>query len=343
MFSSCFPSPNRLPKPEPIPGLKELLAKAKQTHREGGNVRSTATTNLCPSPSPNPSPNPNPNLNPDPNQFMEQHGDELVRAVADGELIDMLHLYDIFSAHPESAKHINHATVVQNNLPPVCPKGSLLNELRTSPVDLHPEVKESDGTFTRIINNLEFKNWGRTVKNTPEVTFLPHSKEAVCNIIKWSLQKGYVTVRASGYRHTWSDMYSVDGQVLIAMLPLKVTNKIPAPIPQIDPANDLMGIEMVGEVQEDGVTKGLCKIGAATTNEMFREWAVSNDGGWTVPMNVVMPNANPNPTLLNLTLIPAPALTLTLTLTLTRSLCRRSPGAAPTRPSATALACATRR
>ena len=147
---------------------------------------------------------------------MEQHGDELVRAVADGELINMLHLYDIFSAHPESAKHINHATVVQNNLPPVCPKGSLLNELRTSPVDLHPEVKESDGTFTRIIKNLEFKNWGRTVQNRPEVawpnpnphprpnpnpnpdpnpdpkqvTFLPHSKEAVCNIVKWSLQKG---------------------------------------------------------------------------------------------------------------------------------------------------------
>tara|TARA_B110001469_G_scaffold81661_1_gene77244 strand:- start:190 stop:402 length:213 start_codon:yes stop_codon:yes gene_type:complete len=38
-----------------------------------------------------------------------------------------------------------------------------------------------------------------------------------------------------------------------------------------------MGIEMVGEIQEaDGATKGLCKIGAATTNQMFREWAVSN-------------------------------------------------------------------
>jgi|NorSeaMetagenome_1021524.scaffolds.fasta_scaffold82245_1 hypothetical protein len=61
------------------------------------------------------------------------------------------------------------------------------------------------------------------------------------------------------------------------MLPLCVTNKLPAPIPSIEKGNDLMGIEMVGEIQEaDGATKGLCKIGAATTNQMFREWAVSN-------------------------------------------------------------------
>ena len=32
-------------------------------------------------------------------------------------------------------------------------------------------MKESDGTFTRIIKNLEFKNWGRTVQNRPEVAW----------------------------------------------------------------------------------------------------------------------------------------------------------------------------
>ena len=173
---------------------------------------------------------------------------------------------------------------------------------------------ESDGTFTRVIKNLEFRNWGRTVENKPAVygpdphpspdpnpkltlsnltlalhlpkqfTFFPHSKVAVCNIVKWSLENGYqshadkyvlrarranrphpstfrthtflypsrvvrysiracgmralascrgllaplankaryrvtchhtgyTTVRASGYRHTWSSLYSQTGQV----------------------------------------------------------------------------------------------------------------------------------
>jgi len=249
---------NCIPTPEAY--AKKLVAKMKKTASEGGDI-------------------------------MEEHGAELVRAIAAGELVlDVLHLHDVFSSHKEHAQHLDRETCVRHKkLPTVLPMGSLLDELRTSPVDLHPEVKESDGTFTRIIKNLEFQNWGRTVQNRPEVTFLPHSKEAVCNIVKWSLQKGYTTVRASGYRHTWSDLYSRDGQVLVAMLPLCVTNKLPAPIPSIEKGNDLMGIEMVGEIQEaDGATKGLCKIGAATTNQMFREWAVSKVGGWTVPINVIM-------------------------------------------------------
>ena len=79
---------------------------------------------------------------------------------------------------------------------------------------------ESNGTFTRVIKDLEFRNWGRTVQNQPavydtdpnpspnanpkltpsnltlalhlpkQVTFFPHSKVAVCNIVKWSLENG---------------------------------------------------------------------------------------------------------------------------------------------------------
>ena len=73
------------------------------------------------------------------------------------------------------------------------------------------------------------------------------------------------------------------------MLPIQVTDKLPAEIPELDPDNDLMGIEIVDEIQEPGgVTKGLCKIGAATTNQMFREWANSKAGQYTVPINVIM-------------------------------------------------------
>ena len=44
-------------------------------------------------------------------------------------------------------------------------------------------------------------------------------------------------------------------------------------------------------MEEDGVTKALCRIGAATTNEQFRRWCLDERGGdwaWTVPLNVIM-------------------------------------------------------
>ena len=132
---------NCIPTPEAY--AKKLVAKMKKTASEGGDI-------------------------------MEEHGAELVRAIAAGELVlDVLHLHDVFSSHKEHAQHLDRETCVRHKkLPTVLPMGSLLDELRTSPVDLHPEVKESDGTFTRIIKNLEFQNWGRTVQNRPEVAAL---------------------------------------------------------------------------------------------------------------------------------------------------------------------------
>ena len=77
-----------------------------------------------------------------PGDIMEEHGAELVRAMAAGELVlDVLHLHDVFSSHKDCAQHLDRETCVQRNkLPTVPPMGSLLDELRTSPVDLHHEV-----------------------------------------------------------------------------------------------------------------------------------------------------------------------------------------------------------
>ena len=76
---------------------------------------------------------------------MEEHGADLVRAMAAGELVlDVLHLHDVFSCHKDHAQHLNPETretcVQRKKLPTVPPMGSLVDELRTSPVDLHPEV-----------------------------------------------------------------------------------------------------------------------------------------------------------------------------------------------------------
>src|SRR5262249_16830330 len=133
-------------------------------------------------------------------------------------------------------------------------------------------------------------NWGRTVENMPAITALPKTKIGVCNLVKWAATNSK-TVRASGYRHTWSDLYSDNGEVLISTLPLDVVEDLPASEPGIDPSDELQGIKVVGTIQENGVTKALCQIGAGTTNEQFRRWCLDSTGGawtWTVPLNVIM-------------------------------------------------------
>jgi hypothetical protein len=154
----------------------------------------------------------------------------------------------------------------------------------------HPTVREADGRPVRYFDAAEFRNWGRTVRNTPAVTFVPRTKHGVREIVRWA-SANQLRVRAAGYRHTWSDFFSDDGQVLVSMLPVEVVENLPASQPPIDPQNELQGIEVVGTVVEDGVEKALCRIGAATTNQQFRRWCLDEHGGalrWTVPLNVIM-------------------------------------------------------
>ena len=154
----------------------------------------------------------------------------------------------------------------------------------------HSQLREADGSPVHYIDRAEFRNWGRTVRNTPAVTFIPRTKHGVREIVRWARANNR-TVRAAGYRHSWSDVFSADGEVLISMLPLDVVEHLPASEPAIDPRNELQGIRVVGTVQEDGVTKALCRIGAATTNEQFRRWCVDKHGGnsrWAIPLNVIM-------------------------------------------------------
>jgi hypothetical protein len=154
----------------------------------------------------------------------------------------------------------------------------------------HPTVREADGSPVRYFDAAEFRNWGRTVRNRPAVTFVPRTKHGVREIVRWA-SANRLRVRAAGYRHTWSDFFSADGQVLVSMLPPHVVENLPASQPPIDPRNELQGIEVVGTIREDGARKALCRIGAATTNEQFRRWCLDEHGGawkWTVPLNVIM-------------------------------------------------------
>lgn len=153
-----------------------------------------------------------------------------------------------------------------------------------------PEILEGDGRPMACMHNASFTNWGQTVTNVPSLTVVPRTKVGVMNVVKWAAANGR-RVRAAGYRHTWGDLYSDDGEVLVSLLPVDVAVDLPARHPPIDPHNELQGIEFVGEVVEGGITKKLCRIGAGTTNEQFRRWCLDPQGGdwgWTVPLNVIM-------------------------------------------------------
>lgn len=173
------------------------------------------------------------------------------------------------------------------------PATSVLDRLRAVVRDRarpFPDVLEGNGTPMLCVSDAPFENWGRTVRNTPALTFVPRTKTGLGNLVRWAAANGR-TVRAAGYRHTWADFFSADGQVLVSMLPLDVVEDLPAQEPPIDPGDELQGIEVVGTVVEDGVEKALCRIGAATTNEQFRRWCLDPQGGnlrWTLPLNVVM-------------------------------------------------------
>lgn len=138
----------------------------------------------------------------------------------------------------------------------------------------------------------EFQNWGRTVKNTPHLTFVPSTVYGIQQIVKYAKSKN-MNVRASGYRHSWSSIFGSDGQIVISTLSLFQATTLP----NIDslPGSDyfvqdteLNSITLVGQVQKG--QKRLVRVGTATTNQMFRRWCNQQelDVASTLPLNVIM-------------------------------------------------------
>ena len=214
------------------------------------------------------------------------------------------HFADLVTADPRLVEHVNRLSgdqriTVANALraSPVSttpsPSHGTLAQLRTAVTGRlreHPDVQEGDGNPVQYLEREEFRNWGQTIRNVPALTFIPRTKTGIRNIVRWAAANG-LRVRAAGYRHSWSDVYSADGEVLVSMLPLYDVEHLPSPEPPIDSADELQGIEVVGTVVEDGTTRALCRIGAATTNEQFRRWCLDEGGGnwaWTIPLNVIM-------------------------------------------------------
>lgn len=154
-------------------------------------------------------------------------------------------------------------------------------------------VVERDGSVVKHEEREEFDNWGDTVNNLPKHTFYPKSKIGVQNIVKFARANGF-RVRCAGTRHSWSDVYvsnkgkgeddEVD-DVLICFVSRKaalVKFGFVEDNPR-DADNELEDISFVREFDDDGVKKGVVRLGGATTSEHFRRWALSLDekgGDW---------------------------------------------------------------
>ncbi|GAB1522219.1 hypothetical protein RhiTH_005331 [Rhizoctonia solani] len=153
-------------------------------------------------------------------------------------------------------------------------------------IEPFPEILEADGKpMDRVRPGTKFENWGQTVENSPAYTFVARTEVGICNLVKWAAG-AKKKVRVAGYRHTWSDFYSADNEVLVMLLPIKVLADLPSyspPMEEIQKHSDLVGIEVSATESK----QALCTIKAGTTNEMFREWCLQNRR-WCLPFNVIM-------------------------------------------------------
>jgi hypothetical protein len=147
---------------------------------------------------------------------------------------------------------------------------------------------------------------------------VPTTILGLSNLVKWAKKEGF-RVRCSGYRHSWSNTFSQDKQILVSLLNLEEVTKIPDAMSiseeHIDPNNELKTIQLAPKipgldsvsVHVNGAANGtngtangtngtngnkedektLCRVGVAVTNEQFRRWAVTNNQ-WTMPVDVIL-------------------------------------------------------
>lgn len=93
-------------------------------------------------------------------------------------------------------------------------------------------------------------------------------------------------MRVAGFRQTWSNLFSSDGQLLVSLIPLATATGTSADVEASvnGPPTDFNQIELQPAGDDPNVR--LVRVGAGVSNEAFRIWAIEN--GWTLPANVIV-------------------------------------------------------
>lgn len=144
--------------------------------------------------------------------------------------------------------------------------------------------------LSKAYADIEFQNWGESIKNKPKYTFVPTKTLGLQNLVKYAKENNF-RVRCAGYRHSWSDTFSADNEILVSLLGLKEVNSIPDPL-AIGPTheadgNELMSIDILPKPSLSTAGKDCVRVGAAVTNEAFRRWAIKNNK-CALPMDVIL-------------------------------------------------------
>lgn len=101
---------------------------------------------------------------------------------------------------------------------------------------------------------------------------------------------GNKRIRGAGFRHTWSDMYTKTGEILVSLLSIPVatgSSEVIAKDAVDGPKTEFNQIQLADvDVPGTDGKKRWARVGAGVSNEGFRRWALKN--GWTLPINVIM-------------------------------------------------------
>jgi len=100
------------------------------------------------------------------------------------------------------------------------------------------------------------------------------------NLVKYAKENGF-RVRCAGYRHSWSDIFTEDDEILVSLLGLEEVNSIPNPLAKgpthNSNGNEPMSIDILEKPSFSTSGKECVRVGAAVTNEAFRRWAIQNN------------------------------------------------------------------
>jgi hypothetical protein len=148
---------------------------------------------------------------------------------------------------------------------------------------------EEQTMIMEVHEEVPFNNWALSVCNIPRYTFFPKKVLGLQNLVKYAKHNNF-RVRCGGYRHSWSQSFCQNGEILVSLLNLEEVTTIPDPLPigadYIDPHNELKVIQMASSASADEETS-LVRVGVSVTNEQFRRWAVANNK-WALPMDVIL-------------------------------------------------------
>ncbi|THY28155.1 hypothetical protein D6D01_03971 [Aureobasidium pullulans] len=139
-----------------------------------------------------------------------------------------------------------------------------------------------------VYADIPFLNWQQNVQTRPSLTFVPSTVLSLQNLIKTYPHR---RIRCSGYRHTRSDFFVEDGDILVSFVSLHyVASVLPEMISMF--SDRINEAELSGElrsVQTFPPRAGQpdtqrVRVGVAVTPEELREWAIAD--GWSLPVDV---------------------------------------------------------